>query len=284
VRENKDNTAKWMIDHHGDAILRMGGVSGFSSWRASQTTLAHPRELPDGLLEVAFPGQAQADLFVIEVATYPERRAEEQAARDAALVLLDRGVLPDVITLVLHPKGQIRVGGNWQQTSRHGTTHLGFSWQVVEMDTLSAEQLLALNDVGVVPWVPLAQTALPVTELLRTCRERIEQQARPEEVANLLAVAQVMTTLRYNDPSLLAIIGGRRMIIETPLIQEILAEVRREDLHKYILGLLQEKFGGVPSELAARVRAVQDIEQLRQFMLRAGACSDLDAFRAHLPS
>ena len=186
-----------MIEHHGDAILRLGGVTGFSSWRAVHASLAHPKQLPDGLLEVTFPGQAQADLFVIEVATYPERRAEEQAARDAALVWLDRQVLPDVVTLVLHPKGRFRVGGSWEQASRHGTTRQAFTWQVIEMWTQSAEQLLAMNDVGAVPLVPLAQTTLPVEELLRTCRQRIEQ-ARAEEQANLLAVTQVMTALRYN--------------------------------------------------------------------------------------
>jgi hypothetical protein len=278
MREDKDNSAKWMIEHHGDAILRVGGVTGFSSWRAAHASLAHPRQLPDGLLEVTFPGQPQPDPFVIEVATYPERRAEEQAARDAALVWLDRQVLPDVVTLALHPKGQVHVHDTWQHTSRHGTTRMTFNWRVIEMWTLSAEQLLAMNDVGVVPWVPLAQTTAPVEELLRTCRERIEQQARPEEQANLLAVTQVMTALRYNDRSLLAIIGGRQMIIETPLIQEILAE----NMQGAILRALQTKFGTVPPEVAAQVRAIQDVPRLVDLIAEIGVCPDLDAFRARL--
>jgi hypothetical protein len=77
---------------------------------------------------------------------------------------------------------------------------------------------------------------------------------------------------------------GRAVIIETPLIQEILAEVRREDLHTDILAILQAKFGEVPPELAARVRAVQEVQQLRQLNFHAAVCTDLDAFRAHLPS
>lgn len=106
MREDKDNSAKWLIEHHGDAILRLSGVSGFTSWRAAHTELAHPTQLPDGLLEVTFPDQAAPVLFIVEVATYPERRAEAQAARDATLVWLDRGVVPEVVTLVLHPKGR----------------------------------------------------------------------------------------------------------------------------------------------------------------------------------
>jgi hypothetical protein len=84
---------------------------------------------------------------------------------------------------------------------------LGGAWTVIELWTLSAEDLLALNDVGVVPWVPLAQSDLPPEDVLRRCRERIEQQARPEEQANLLAVTQVMTSVRYNEVALLSIPG-----------------------------------------------------------------------------
>jgi hypothetical protein len=231
MREDKDNSAKWLIEHHGDSILRLGGVHGFTSWRAAQTERAHPKQLPDGLLEVSFPDQPAPDLFVIEMATYPERRAEEQAIRDAALVWLDRGKVPEVVTLVLHPKGSFRLSGQWQLASSHGLTRLSGVWTVIELWTLSATDLLALNDVGVVPWVPLAQSNLPVEDLLRRCRERIEQQARPEEQANLLAVTQVMTALRYNEQTLLSILGGRTMLaVESPLIKELLQERSRDEL------------------------------------------------------
>jgi hypothetical protein len=280
MREQKDNSAKWLIEHHGDAILRIGGISGFTAWRAAHAEWAHRRQLPDGLLEVTFPGQPQADLFIIEVSTYPDARAEEQAARDAHLVWLDRRVVPEVITLVLHPKGDLRVSGQWLQTSRHGMTRLACGWRVIELWTLAAEQLLAINDVGVVPWVPLAQTALPVEVLLQQCRERIERQVPPAEQGNFIAVTQVMTSLRYNNPALLAIIGGKQMIIESPLIQEIV----REDRQTTILDILQAKFGSVPADVTARVRAIQDGQQLRSLNVTAATCSDLDAFRAQLPS
>ncbi len=70
------------------------------------------------------------------------------------------------------------------------------------------------------------------------------------------------------------------MIIESPLIQEIL----REESQAAILAILQAKCGEVPPELAARVRAVQDVQQLRQLNLRAAVCMDLNAFRTELPS
>jgi hypothetical protein len=284
MREDKDDSATWLITRHGDAILRLGGVHGFTSWRPAQTKLAHPRQQPDGLLEVTFPDQPDPDLYVIELATYPERRAEEQAVRDGVFVWLGRQVLPEVVTVVLHPKGKLEVTGEYTVTSRRGGTRLTGKWNVINLWTRSAEELLAMNDVGVIPWVPLTQSTAPPDVLLRECRERIDLQARPEERQNLLAVTQVMTRLRYNEPSLLALFGGREMIIESPLIQEILEERSREVHQGMLLRLLQKRFGQVPPEVADRVRAIQDIALLGSLMEAVVDSPDLESFRGQLPS
>lgn len=158
------------------------------------------------------------------------------------------------------------------------------------MWTLSAEALLALNDVGAVPWVPLAQTALPPEELLRRCRERIEQQGKPQEQEPLRTVTKVLATLRYNDPGLLALLGGRPMpfLSEIPYVQELikvaLDERSRDEFQAAILEFLQRRFTDVPDEVIAKVRAIQDVPLLRKLNLEAGICPTLDAFRAQLPS
>jgi hypothetical protein len=278
LREDKDNSSKWMIDHHGDALLRLGGITGFASWQAGQTTLAHPTQMPDGLLEVTFPGQQTPHLCVIEVATYPEHRAEVQAARDATLVWLDRGVVPNVITLVLHPKGNVEIAEKWQATSRLGGTRLGGKSTVIPLWTLPAADLLAMNDVGAIPFVPLARTTDTPEAVVRQCRERIDRQARPEERGNLLAVAQVMTRLRYNDPMLLTILGGRQVMIESPLLDEF----ANERLQEAILRALRAKFGSVPPNVESRIRGVQDEERLYDLNSQAAVSPDLDTFQAHL--
>jgi len=222
----------------------------------------------------------------LSAAELERRKIRDERGSGQALVgrllkgCLDRGVVPEVVTLGVHPKGQLRRSGQWQLTSRHGRTRLGGAWTVIELWTLSAEDLLAFNDVGVIPWVPLAQSTLAPEELLRRCRERIEQQAKPEEQANLLAVTQVMTSVRYNERNLLSILGGRTMIVETPLIQELL----RDELQSAVLELLRAKYADVPEEVVARVRAIQDVQQLRQLNTQAGMCPDLDAFRTQLPA
>src|SRR4051794_40004600 len=100
-----DRSSKWLIQHHGDSILRLAGVRDIAEWRPLQAELVQPRRLPDGLIEVRCQGQIETAPFVLEVATYPEARVAQQALHDMALVLLDRGVLPEMLVLVLHPKG-----------------------------------------------------------------------------------------------------------------------------------------------------------------------------------
>jgi hypothetical protein len=284
MREDKDNSAKWLLEHHGDAALWLGGITGYSSWRPDATELTHPLQRPDGLLEVTFPGQARPDLVVVEVATYPERRAEEQALRDALLVYLDRRIVPEVVVLVLHPKGDVEVADSRQETSRLGRTRLGGGWTVVNVWDLSAEDLLAAGNVGLIPWVPLARTTQEPQALLQQCRERIDHLAPAAEHGNLLAVTEVMVNLRYNDPGLLAIFGGKQMIIESPLIAELLHESRRDTHQGDMLGVLRGRFGNVPDDLAAQVRAIQDLDRLAALVVFAGSCRDLDAFRAALTS
>ena len=43
----------------------------------------------DGVIEVPVLGQAQPDIFILEMATYPDARVPSQAVRDTALVYLN---------------------------------------------------------------------------------------------------------------------------------------------------------------------------------------------------
>src|SRR6266540_1729695 len=104
ARFRYDRSSKWMIEHFGNLLLWLGGVRDIASWRAVQSEVVQPRQSPDGLLEVQRAGQTKNDLFVLELATYPDPRIMEQALDDVMLVFQDRRVLPEVLILVLHPK------------------------------------------------------------------------------------------------------------------------------------------------------------------------------------
>ena len=117
-----------------------------------------------------------------------------------------------------------------------GVTELGGRWRVVELWTVPAEPVLATADPGMMPWVPLMQAAAPPEIVLRRCREVIDSTRRRAEHDSLLTVTEVFTRLRYKDPNLLSILGGKTAMIESPLIREIIAERS----HKDILRLLKD--------------------------------------------
>jgi predicted transposase YdaD len=284
MRDDKDRSGKWMIGHFGDAILRLAGVQGFNSWRAAAAEVVQPKQLPDGLLEVLFPGRTDADPFLLEIATYPERRVYDQVMRDALLIWLDRRVLPEIVTIVLRPKGRLRVAGRQRWTSRHGLTAVSFAWRVIELWTLPADELLSANDVGLIPWLPLTEFDTAPEVLLQQCRERIDRDAPKELRENLLAVTQVMTKLRYNDRGLLAILGGQKVMIESPLIREIVAEATAKaevrSKREALLAFLRARFGPLPRELRADLKAITDRRTLTELVTLAGKCSDLKEFQS----
>jgi len=74
------------------------------------------------------------------------------------------------------------------------------------------------------------------------------------------------------------------MIVESPLIQEYVDERLREDRQAHVLEILRTKFGAVPPDVVAKVRAIQDVRQLSEFIPRAAVALDLDTFRSQLPS
>jgi hypothetical protein len=279
-----DKGSKWMIDHQGKSILRVGGIRDVLSCTARPGEVVQPRQLPDGLVEVVRAGDPTPRPYVIEIETYPSNDAPEQLLRDLLLVYLDRGVLPEVLVLVLHPKGNLRVADRAERRSPHGLSHLTTGWRVVELWTVPAEELLALDDPGVVPWIPLAQFDGPPEPVFQRCRDIIDRKAKPEEKEPLLVVSQVLASLRYDNPDLLAFFGGERIMIESPLIDRIVTRAVVKASQEYILKALQGRFGTIPEDLAGAVRCVQDGDRLDDLHDFAVVCPDVAAFRARLGS
>jgi hypothetical protein len=295
MHDDYDRSGKWLIRQHGGSVLRLAGLTGIVSWRPLPAEVVQPRQLPDGLLEVQLAGRAEPICCVVEVATYPERRVTEQVLRDALIVYLDRRELPEVVTLVLHPKGQVRVTGAEALTSVAGLTSWQVNWRVVELWTVPAEQLLAAGDVGLLPWVALAKIDGPPEPVFEECRRRVDAQVTgADERANLLAVMQVLTHLRYNDPRFFAILGGREVVINSPILQDILQDpemlvrlkgvqdLLTETRRQYIVQALSVRFGDIPPEVVTTLQGVNEPERLDDLHRWAAVCPDLDAFRAKL--
>ena len=278
--KDKDKSAKWLIEHHGDAILRLGGVTDLVRWQAAPAELVLPTKLPDGLLFAWRAGRDHPEPFVVEIATYPELRAAEQALRDLLLVYLVRGEVANILVLVLRPKGQLRVPDHARRPGSDGVTALGGWWRVVELWTLPAEPVLATSDPGMMPWVPLMQADEPPEIVLRRCRAVIDQHAPAEEHESLITVTQVFTRLRYKDPNLLSILGGKTAMIDSLVRSLLIRELTAERSHKHILKFLATRFGSVPPELAAEVRSILDETVLDAVVGLAASSPDLEHFGA----
>ena len=222
MREAKDRASEWLIEHHGDGLLAVAGVTGFTSCKAVNSVMVHPKRLPDGLLEVTFPGQRSPSVFLVEVTTYPDKEESDQVLEDVALVLLERRLVPDVISLVLSPRGKQTLEGQHLRASRHGRTSLECKWHVVRLWELPAQRLLDLGLPGVLPLVPLTQFSEPPAAMLEVCRDRIDRLAPPEQRDNLLAIAATMTAFQYNEDALIDIFTRRLGMTENIFLARVI--------------------------------------------------------------
>jgi hypothetical protein len=277
-----DKSSKWLIQHHGDSILRLAGVRGIVSWRPLQAEVVQSRRLPDGLLEAKLRGQSKPALFVLELSSYPYHRLTRQVAREMMAVFLDRGALPEMLSVILHSKGRANRIGTWALTSPLGWSRGEFRWKMIELWTISATDLLAAEDIGLIPWVPLSKFDDPPEPIFRECRQRIDRDAPADEHDNLLAVTQVLAGLRYNDPKLLQLLGGRKAMIESPVLKEFIAENTRETLRKAISGFLVGRFGPSARRLQRSLELIEDESELDDLVKFAGSCPDVAAFQARI--
>jgi hypothetical protein len=280
ARQRIDISSKWLLHNQGKGALLVGGLRGVRRIEPMPGEIAQSRKYPDGLLRVFLEGEQKPLHTLVEVATYPEKRARKQALDDLTLAYNVLGHLPELLLLVLRPKGRLRIGGKCEVRSRLGLARLETEWKTVELWTLSAEEFLTAGDVGVVPWVPLMGFEGPPETLLERCAEKIEREAPAKDRPDLLAVAQVLGGLRFSDPDLLRLLGGQKAMIESPVLQRIIAE----KLHDAILEALKARFGTVPRDVARLLRGILDERKLMRLTGVAANCRDLDAFRQALQS
>lgn len=67
-------------------------------------------------------------------------------------------------------------------------------------------------------------------------------------------------------------------MIESPLIEELVAERVRANAQRNTLTVLEARFGGIPRDLAEQVQSVADEERLADLVRKAASCPDLETF------
>lgn len=286
MHQRYDRGSKWLIDRHPDALLRVAGVPGVASARALASELVQPRQLPDGLIEATIEGRPAPVLHLIEINTYPDNRVPDELLDDVVLTYLRRRQVPEVVTLVLHPKHNLRVNPNLSVASELGGTELTARWRVVELWTVPAEPFLAAGDPGLVPWLTLMHFDGEPGPFLRRCEQVIEERAAAGEQEQLRVVSRVLGGLRFDDQLLAAIFteGGPMLdLSESSAVKPLLERTSREERRAAILETLEVRFGSVPEPTARAVRAIDDLELLRRLRGSALRVSTLVEFEQALP-
>jgi len=120
----------------------------------------------------------------------------------------------------------------------------------------------------------------PPEVLLQRCAKKIEREAHPKDQADLLAVTQVLAELRFPNPALLALLGGRNPMFESPMLQKMIAD----NLHEAIEEALKARFDAVPVEITGLLREILNDRKLKKLNAVAAKCRDLEAFRKALLS
>ena len=76
------------------------------------------------------------------------RAVPSQAVRDTVLVYLERDIVPEVIVLFLHKKGNVEAADSVALRSRLGLTRLDLSWKAVKLWEIPAAVMMATDDAG----------------------------------------------------------------------------------------------------------------------------------------
>jgi hypothetical protein len=274
ARQRYDVGGKWLLQNYPVDALRVGGLSDVVRAEPMPGEVVQNRRLPDGLLQAFLRGESEPCHVLVEIATYPERRALTQALDDLTLAYSALGHLPDLLFLVLRPKGKFRIGDQHEVASKLNWSRLDAGWRTVEMWTLPAESFLDA-DVGLLPWVPLMRMTSPPETVLEKCVQRIEADAPINRQGDMLAISELMTGLRFPDSQLLKLFEGKRAMIESPVVQRWKAE----SLHEAIIAVLKERFDAAPRDVTKLLRGLRDEKRLIQLNVLAAQCHNLDAFR-----
>jgi hypothetical protein len=282
-RSEKDHGTNWLIQNQAGALVRLLGLAP-RACRTAHPRLTFPQAIPDGLLELTLPDHERPVPLLLEIETYPSRETDEQMSRDLDLAALALGVLPDAAVIVLCRRGKNQAAGRSQE-SLLGWSQRRHRWRVLELWKVSADELLGMNEVGLLPLVPLAQSRESPALLFRQCWERIEQQGRRDQRVALLTITSILAGLRYTEArGWVETLGGKSMLAESSVYQQWIAENSAEIRQTDIVFILEERFGKVPEAIAVQVRGIIDPEKLKECMRYALRCKSLEGFRKHLIS
>jgi hypothetical protein len=93
---------------------------------------------------------------------------------------------------------------------------------------------------------------------------------------------QLLANLRFDKELLKKLFAREGAMIESPILQEWLAEHEIKTRQSIVLETLQERFGSVPADISAAVRVIAEEPRLKGLHKLAYSSASLDDFRKAL--
>ena len=202
--------------------------------------------------------------------------------------LIERYGLPTYSSvLYLRPDAGRNDPGYYLQ-ERHGFRVL-VQYQVIRLSELDGQRMLDEEHSGLIPFAPLMQqpAGVEAEEWLRQCVNRAQAVPMDETLkANYLADLAILSGLVYNLETIMTIIAEETMYESSVVqyftekgIEQGIEQGSRERAVEYLLDVLEIRFGLAASDpLAARIRAIKDVQRLKQLFRAAIQVLSLEAF------
>lgn len=145
-----------------------------------------------------------------------------------------------------------------------GRRYDSFRYFVVRVWELPVETLMA-GGIGTLPLALLTDDAEPrLGEFVDRIDARLRTDGIPDNTRRLILTSgYILLGLRYDDEQIQSAFVRARGMRESSTYQLILREGRAEAMQEAILDNLTERFGMIPSEVEARVRAETNYSRLK---------------------
>lgn len=255
------------MEYQGNSLVKFLRLPPVESIRPVATDLVTPRRIPDGLFEVLYQGQESPSPLLIEVESHPDTDAGRQMLEDILLVRLTYQVFLDAVLIVLSPRGNRDAPDFVEFVTPGGTVAGLIRWRVIKMWELDAEDLFALNDPGLVPWITLSRTEQPPREFLQRCRDLLDLAPPTERVSELKAVTSVFASIRYNEIDVAEFFSGVQNMIASPFLDKVFE-------------ILEAKAAAsAEAKVAARVEKLVELAEMRAAELAEAREHALAEFR-----
>lgn len=190
------------------------------------------------------------------------------------------GPVYTVALLLRREANSPRLTGTLARADAAGREYLRFGYTVVRVWELAADALLA-GPLGAATLAPLTDDAAPrLGEVVGRFAGRVDREARTAADATLLLTCgSILMGLRYDEAVIRSLFHGVQNMRESSTVQMFLNEGREEGRREgqaralamqqdNVLVLLRERFGAVPQEVEARVRAATDPAKLQAALVQ----------------